>query len=108
VATAWANAHKDVVRGYVDAFNTSVAWFDDTKNRDKAMADLIVHTKQQPEMVATTYDFFRKIQYFEPTGKVSLKLLANIVAALQAQGAVDKSFDPKRLVDPGLSVLAPE
>lgn len=59
-------------------------------------------------MVATTYDFFRKIGYFEPSGKVSLKLIGNIVAALQAQGAVDKSFDPTRLVDPGVSVLAPE
>ncbi len=108
VATAWADAHKELVKAYLDGFNQSVAWFGDPANRDKAMADLIRHTKQQPDMVATTYDFFRKIGYFEPTGKVSLKLIGNIVAALQAQGAVDKSFDPKRLVDPGVSVLAPE
>jgi ABC-type nitrate/sulfonate/bicarbonate transport system substrate-binding protein len=108
VARAWGNAHKDLVKGYLAAFNQSVAWFYDPKNRDKAMADLIAHTKQAPGMVATTYDFFRKIQYFEPSGKVSLKLIGNIVAALQAQGAVDKAFDAKRLVDPGISVVAPE
>jgi len=108
VATAWADAHKELVTAYLDGFNKSVAWFGDPANRDKAMADLIRHTKQQPDMVAMTYDFFRKIGYFEPSGKVSLKLIGNIVAALQAQGAVDKSFDPKRLVDPRVSVPAPE
>jgi NitT/TauT family transport system substrate-binding protein len=108
VATAWADAHTELVKAYLDGFNQSVAWFGDPANRDKAMADLIRHTKQQPDMVAMTYDFFRKIGYFEPTGKVSLKLIGNIVAALQAQGAVDKSFDPKRLIDPRVSVLAPE
>ena len=108
VQNDWANAHKDLVRGFVDAYTKSVLWFYDTKNREAAMADLIRHTKQKPDMVATTYDFFRKIEYYERSGKVSLRLLGNVVKALQDQGAADKSFDVKRLVLPGVSELAPE
>jgi NitT/TauT family transport system substrate-binding protein len=108
VQNAWANAHKDVVRGFLAGYTKSILWFYDTKNREAAMADLIRHTKQQPDMVATTYDFFHKIEYFERSGKVSLRLLGNIVTALQAQGAADKSFDVNRLVLPGLTELAPE
>jgi NitT/TauT family transport system substrate-binding protein len=108
VQNGWAEAHKELVRGFVAAFTKSVLWFYDPANRATAMTDLIRHTKQQPEMVATTYDFFHKIEYFERSGKVSLRLIGNIVAALQAQGAADKSFDAKRLVLPGLTELAPE
>lgn len=108
VATSWAGKHKALVRGFVDGFTESVAWFDDPKNRDKAMADLIAHTKQKPADVNLTYDFFRKIGYFEPTGRVSLKLLGNIAKALQGQGALDPAFDVHRLVMPGVTELAPE
>ena len=108
VATAWAGKHMALVRGFVDGFTESVAWFHDPKNRDKASADLIAHTKQKPADVDLTYDFFHKIGYFEPTGKVSLKLLGNIVKALQAQGALEASFDVHRLVMAGASELAPE
>ena len=108
VATAWAEKHKALVRGFVDGFTEGVAWFDDPKNRDKAAADLIAHTKQKPADVSVTYDFFHKIGYFEPTGKVSLRLLDNIAKALKAQGALDAGFDVHRLVAPGLTELAPE
>jgi NitT/TauT family transport system substrate-binding protein len=103
VQTAWGKAHKEQVKGFAAAFEKSVAWFYDTKHRDKAMADLIAHTKQAPDMVATTYDFFHKIEYFDRTGKVSLKLLGNIVSALKAQNAVGKDFDARRLVSPELA-----
>jgi NitT/TauT family transport system substrate-binding protein len=108
VATAWAGKHKALVRGFVDGFTESVAWFHDPKNRDKASADLIAHTRQKPADVDITYDFFHKIGYFEPSGRVSLKLLGNIVKALQEQGALEASFDVHRLVMPGMTELAPE
>jgi NitT/TauT family transport system substrate-binding protein len=108
VGNKWAEAHKEQVRGFVAGFTKGVLWFNDPKNREAAMTDLIRHTKQKPDTVATTYDFFHKIDYFERSGKVSVKLLGNIVKSLQDQGAVDKSFDVKRLVLPGLSELAPE
>lgn len=108
VQNGWAEAHQDLVRGFVAALTKSILWFYDPENRAAAMADLIRHTKQQPDTVATTYDFFHKIEYYERSGTVSLRLLGNIVAALQAQGAADKSFDVKRLVLPGLTELAPE
>jgi NitT/TauT family transport system substrate-binding protein len=108
VATAWASKHMALARGFVDGFTESVAWFNDPKNRDKAAADLIAHTKQKPADVDLTYDFFHKIGYFEPTGRVSLKLLGNIAKALEAQGALEPSFDVHRLVMAGATELAPE
>jgi NitT/TauT family transport system substrate-binding protein len=108
VATAWAGKHKAQVRGFVDGFTEAVAWFDDPKNRGKASADLIAHTRQKPADVDLTYEFFHKIGYFEPTGKVQLKLLSNIAKALQAQGALDPGFDVHRLVMKGVTELAPE
>ena len=107
VLNSWANAHKKETRAFIDAYTKSIAWFYDTKNRDKAMQDLVDHTKQKPAMVATTYDFLHKIQFFEPTGKVSLKLVGNIAQALKDQKALDAGFDVNRLILPGITELAP-
>jgi NitT/TauT family transport system substrate-binding protein len=104
----WAASHQAIVRGFLAAYTKSILWFYDAKNREAAMTDLIRHTKQKPDGVAVTYDFFQKIAYFEPSGKVSLKLIGNIVKALQDQGAVDAKFDVNRLIMPGLTELAPQ
>ena len=108
VKTSWATAHETTVRGFVTAYSKAVTWFYDTKNRDAAITDLVRHTKQAPDGISLTYDLFHKIRFFEPTGKVSMKLLGNIVTALQDQGAVSRAFDVKRMVIPGLTELAAE
>jgi ABC-type nitrate/sulfonate/bicarbonate transport system substrate-binding protein len=108
VANTWARAHKPVVQGFIAAYQKGVDWFYDTKNRDQAMQDLVKHTKQAPEMVSETYDFFQKIEFLEKGGQVSLRTLGNVVRALQAQHGVAPDFDVHRLVLPDVVPLAPE
>jgi ABC-type nitrate/sulfonate/bicarbonate transport system substrate-binding protein len=107
VNRAWAEAHMATAKGLLGAFDKSVQWFYDDKNRGEAIAILAKASKQSDDDVGKTYDFFRKIKFFAPTPKVSRTLLTNLMKAEMAIGARDHMVDPARLVMPGLGELGP-
>jgi len=105
VNRAWAGAHLDLAKRLLAAFDESVQWFYDDKNRDEAIAILQRASKLSREDVAKTYDLFRKIMFFAPTPKVSRALLENLMKAEMEIGVRDHMVPPERLVMPELAAL---
>ena len=48
-----------------------MAWFSDPKNRDEAIKIMVEPSKLKEDVVAKSYDFLHKNEFFESTGKVS-------------------------------------
>ncbi len=106
VRTAWAQIHRPVVKRLLKATDSSIAWLADPARRGEAI-DLLVniaHAKQ--EDAAASYDFLRRIGYFEPSSKIPRAALQNLIDTERRLGNVDPSLTVERLVMPGLTELA--
>jgi NitT/TauT family transport system substrate-binding protein len=88
---AWATANKATAKKFIVAYSGAIKWFDDEKNRAEAIDILGKVTKMSPDDIAKSYDFLRKINYFERSDTVSMKKLENFYAA-------------QRELDPGLKL----
>jgi NitT/TauT family transport system substrate-binding protein len=100
-----APGNKRRLEKFLAGFTKSVAWFYDDKNRDEAIKILAAETRGEPDDIVKTYDFFRKISFFEPTGKISKTKMTEILGVLKAAGDVDQSFDMNKLFMPGVTEI---
>ncbi|HUK60184.1 MAG TPA: ABC transporter substrate-binding protein [Stellaceae bacterium] len=89
VNRAWAQANKATAKKYLVAYSGAIKWFDDEKNKAEAVDILGKVTKMSPDDIAKSYDFLKKINYFERSDTVSLKKLENYY---NAQRELDPSF----------------
>src|SRR5215831_13413557 len=104
VNLAWAKAHPDVMARVLAAHAKATAWFEDDRNRAEAVKMLVAASGLKPDEVEKSYDFFRKGNFFEPTGKVSRKRLGALVDALVGLGDIPPlALD--RLVLPGVTQM---
>jgi NitT/TauT family transport system substrate-binding protein len=103
----WAEAHRDVVRRLLTATDQSIAWFEDPSHRTEAIELLVSVGKASPEDADASYDFLRKIDYFEASPKVSRVRLQNLITVESGRGLVDSALSVDRLVMPGITELAP-
>ncbi|HUZ72104.1 MAG TPA: ABC transporter substrate-binding protein [Stellaceae bacterium] len=105
VYKTWAASHRALVQRLLDATTKSIAWLDDPAHRQEAIDLLVKSAHARPKDAAASYDFLRRIGYFEPTGKVSRKLLGNMIAADQKRGNVGAALTVDRVTMPGLTPL---
>ena len=104
VNLAWAKAHQAMLARVLAAHAKSIAWFNDDANRAEAVKMLVAASGLKPDEVEKSYDFFRKGNFFEPTGKVSRKRLGALVDALVGLGDIPPlALD--RLVLPGVTQM---
>ena len=104
VNLAWAKAHQAMLARVLAAHAKSIAWFNDDANRAEAVKMLVAASGLKPDEVEKSYDFFRKGNFFEPTGKVSRKRLGALVDALVDLGDIPPlALD--RLVLPGVTQM---
>ncbi len=103
VGRAWAGAHPALLRGILAATDKSVAWFDDPANRAAAIDVLVKVGKATPEDAEASYDFLRRIDYFEPGDRVSRAGLKNLLAAETERHLVDPGLTVDRLVLAGVT-----
>ena len=103
VGRAWAGAHPALVRGILAATDKSVAWFDDPANRAAAIDVLVKVGKATPEDAEASYDFLRRIDYFEPGDQVSRAGLKDLLAAETERHLVDPGLTVDRLVLAGVT-----
>jgi NitT/TauT family transport system substrate-binding protein len=99
----WAASHMDVLRRFVLAFNKSVDWFQDRRNRDEAIAVMAAASRQGPDEVAKSYEFFRNGEFFEPTGTVSKTKVRTVTKVLEDLGDLPGNIDLERLFLPGVT-----
>jgi ABC-type nitrate/sulfonate/bicarbonate transport system substrate-binding protein len=106
VNVRWATANAPKLGRLLAAHTKSVAWFEDERNRAEAVRILVAVSKLKPEDVEKAYDFMRKGQFFEPTGKVSRSKLGNLAKAMVSLGDLSGTVDIERLVLPGVTQLS--
>ncbi len=105
VSLAYARSHRDTLQKLLAALDRSVAWFDDSANREEAIALLMREMKSPRAPVARSYDFLRKINYFAPDNDVSRSRLQNLINAMRALGDIKGGIAPDKVVMPGLAHL---
>jgi ABC-type nitrate/sulfonate/bicarbonate transport system substrate-binding protein len=105
VNNSWANANKATLAKLMRAESTSVAWFDDRKNRAEAVQILKSASGLTQEDVEKSYDFFRNGDFFEPTGKVSRAKLGNLAKAMESLGDLPGALNVDKVILPGVTQM---
>jgi ABC-type nitrate/sulfonate/bicarbonate transport system substrate-binding protein len=102
----WAAANMSAVKRVLAATDKSVAWLADRGHRAEAVELLVKVARSSKEDAEASYDFLRRIDYFEPGSGISRKKLQNVIDTEKTAGNIDKSFALERVLMPGLSELA--
>jgi ABC-type nitrate/sulfonate/bicarbonate transport system substrate-binding protein len=105
VQRRWAGANVAAAKKVLAATDKSVAWLADPSHREEAVELLVKVGKANKDDAEASYDYLRRIQYFEPANKVSRKKLHNLIEMEQQAGTVGSGFSIDRLVMPGLTEL---
>src|SRR5262245_54761344 len=71
VNKAWGSRNPELVKRVLAAQTKSTEYFYDEKNRAEVVRILVAASSQKPDDVEKYYDFFRKNDFFDRTGKVS-------------------------------------
>jgi NitT/TauT family transport system substrate-binding protein len=101
----WAAVNMTAAKRVLAATDKSVAWLADPAHRDEAIDLLVKVARSSKEDAEASYDYLRRIEYFEPTSKVSRAKLRNLVTMEQNAGSVTAGFDIEKLAMPGLTEL---
>jgi ABC-type nitrate/sulfonate/bicarbonate transport system substrate-binding protein len=102
----WATDNKQRLQKYLAAFTKAALWFNDQSNREEAIKILVDVTHGARDDIEKSYDFYRKINFFETTGKVSKAKIGEIVKVLKDGGDIDQKFDVDRLFMPGVTEIS--
>ena len=105
VQRRWATGNLAAAKRVLAATDKSVAWLADPANRGEAVELLVRVGKAIKEDAEASYDYLKRIEYFEPDSKVSRKKLRNLVELEQRAGTIAAGFDIERLAMPGLTEL---
>jgi NitT/TauT family transport system substrate-binding protein len=104
VSLAYAKDHSDTLKRLLTVLEDSSVWFNELDHRDAAIDVLLkVMRSDQHDDVAKSYDYMRRIGYFEPKGVVSRKSIATVEAEMKALGDSDENVPFEKLVLPGLT-----
>ncbi len=106
VSVPWANGHKAVLQRLLDANAKAIAWFEDDRNRQDAVAMMVKASGLKADEVEKAYDFYRKGKFFEPTGRVSVARLKALMAALESLGDLAPGMDVNHLLLPGVTAVS--
>ncbi len=101
----WAAANLPLAKRILAATDKSIAWLADPSNREEALKLLVERAKASPGDAAASYDYLRRIEYFEPSSKVSRAKLRTLIEVEQRAGNIGPALTPDRLVMPGLTEL---
>jgi NitT/TauT family transport system substrate-binding protein len=101
----WAQAHVPLAKRLLTAMDKSMAWFADDSHRGEAIDLLVSAAHARKEDADASYDLLRRIDYFEPSSKVSRRKLQNLIDAEHKLGTIDASLTPERLIMPGVTEL---
>jgi ABC-type nitrate/sulfonate/bicarbonate transport system substrate-binding protein len=101
----WASTHVEVVKRILAVTDKSMAWFADPAHRNEAIDILVKNAHSSREDAEASYEFIRKIDYFEPSSQTSRKKLENVMAADKSVGNLSKAITVDRVVMPGVTVL---
>jgi len=105
VRRPWAEAHVPLAKRLLAATSNAIAWLADETHRAEAIELLVNVAHARKEDAEASYDFLRRIEYFEPSSKVSRGKLQNLIDAERSVGNVAPALTIDRLVMPGVTAL---
>jgi ABC-type nitrate/sulfonate/bicarbonate transport system substrate-binding protein len=106
VNVAWATAHKAILLRLLDAHSRAIAWFEDDRNRAEAVAMMVKASGLKADEVEKAYDFYRKGNFFDVSGRVSMRRLKALIGALESLGDLPPGIDVSRLLLPGVTAVS--
>jgi ABC-type nitrate/sulfonate/bicarbonate transport system substrate-binding protein len=106
VNRAWAERNQEVLRRVLTAQSKSTEYFYDDRNRAELVRILVAVSGQKPEDVEKSYDFFRKNNFFDRTGKISRTKMNALLEALQSLGDLQARGNIERFLLPGVAQLS--
>jgi ABC-type nitrate/sulfonate/bicarbonate transport system substrate-binding protein len=105
VRKSWAAANVSPLKRLLTATDNAIAWLADEAHRGEAIDVLVSAAHAKPEDAEASYDLLQRVQYFEPSSKVSRKKLQNLIDAERSLGMVDASLTVERLLMLGVTEL---
>src|SRR5216684_4894181 len=106
VNKAWAGRNGDVVKRVLAAQSKGIEYLNDDRNRAEAVRILVAVSGQKAEDVEKSYDFFRKHNFFDRTGKVSRAKMNALLDALVTLGDLQARGNIERFLLPGIAQLS--
>lgn len=101
----WAAANPAVAKRILVAIDKSVAWLADPANRTEAIDLLVKVARSSREDADASYDYLRRIEFFEPSSMVSRAKLQNVVELEKRAGTISQAMTLDRVVMPWLTQL---
>jgi ABC-type nitrate/sulfonate/bicarbonate transport system substrate-binding protein len=105
VRKPWAAAHVSLAKRLLTVTDKSIAWLADTSHRGEAIDVLVEVAHASRNDAEASYDYLRRIEYFEPSSKVSRTKLRNLIDVEKTAGNVEPALPIDRLIMPGLTEL---
>jgi NitT/TauT family transport system substrate-binding protein len=106
VNKAWADRNADVLKRVLAAQSKSIEYLYDDRNRAELVRILVAVSGQKPEDVEKSYDFFRKNDFFDRTGKISRVKMNALLDALMSLGDLAARGNIERFLLPGVAQLS--
>ncbi len=106
VNKAWASRNQNVLGRVLAAQAKSTEYLYDDRNRAEVVRILVAVSGLKLEDVEKSYDFFRKNNFFDRTGKISRSKLNALVDALISVGDLQARGNVERFVLPGTAQLS--
>jgi ABC-type nitrate/sulfonate/bicarbonate transport system substrate-binding protein len=107
VSLAFANEHHDALLRFAGALDKSIAWFNDDANRAAAIDVLAGEMKTTSrDDVSKSYDYLRKIGFFQTDNVISRKRLEALMDEMTAIGDTQGKVAIDKLVLPGIARIA--
>jgi len=103
---AWAARNPEVLKRVLAAHSKSTEYFYDDGNRAEVVELLVRVSGQKVEDVEKAYDFFRKNNFFDRSGKISRVKLNSLLDALVGLGDVPARGHIERFLLPGVAQIS--
>jgi ABC-type nitrate/sulfonate/bicarbonate transport system substrate-binding protein len=103
---AWAGRNQDVLKRVLAAQTKGIEFLYDDRNRAEAVRILVAVSGLKAEDVEKSYDFFRKNDFFDRTGKISRAKIDALLDALVSLGDLPARGDAQRFLLPGVAQLS--
>jgi NitT/TauT family transport system substrate-binding protein len=98
----WAAQNKKPLETFLGVYTKAVAWLDDEANRAEAVRILVDASHQAQDDTEKSYDFYRRIAFFEPKGEVSRKKIQEVIDTIKSDFG-NKPFSVDQMFLPGVT-----
>jgi NitT/TauT family transport system substrate-binding protein len=103
---AWTGRNPDVLKRVLAAQAKGIDFLHDESNRAEVVRILVKVSGLKPEDVEKSYDFFRKNNFFDRTGKISRGKMNALLDALVTLGDLQARGNIERFLLPGVAQLS--